>query len=25
MAMPRPTRFIRTTAISGSGPDDDAA
>jgi hypothetical protein len=25
MAMPRPTRFIPTTAISGSGPDDDAA
>ena len=25
MAMPRPTRFIRTNAVSRGGPDDDAA
>ena len=25
MAMPRPTRFIRTNAVSGRGSDDDAA
>jgi len=25
MAMPRPVRFIRTTAVSGRGPGDDAA
>jgi hypothetical protein len=24
MAMPRPARFIRTTAVSGTGPDDAA-
>lgn len=25
MALPRPARFIRTSAVSGRGPDDNAA